>query len=64
VWPAAAAGDFPYHGPVVAVPDQGSDPLDEHGAPRATKAPPLPLRTAAKINESGDDGWCGGLTRG
>jgi hypothetical protein len=28
---------------VVAVPDQGSDPLDEHGAPRATKAPPLPL---------------------
>ena len=43
VWPAATAGDFPYHGPVVAVPDQGSDPLDEHGAPRATTAPPLPL---------------------
>ena len=25
--------DFPYDGPVVEVPDQGPDPLDEHGAP-------------------------------
>jgi hypothetical protein len=32
-----------YTGPVVEVPDQGLDPLDEHGTPRATKAPPAPL---------------------
>ena len=25
--------DLPYHGPVVAVPDLGPDPLDEHGVP-------------------------------
>jgi hypothetical protein len=36
VWPAERSSDLPYTGSVVDVPDQGPDPLDEHGAPRAT----------------------------
>jgi putative DNA primase/helicase len=43
VWPTERSSDLPYDGPVVAVPDQGPDPLDEHGTPQATKAPPPPL---------------------
>src|SRR5262249_41159886 len=43
VWPTGKSDDLPYPGPIVDVPDQGPAPLDEHGAPRPTKAPPLPL---------------------
>jgi hypothetical protein len=35
--------DLPYAGPPAAVPDQGPDPLDEHGAPRAARATRQPL---------------------
>ena len=31
---SSASDEFPYTGPIVTVPDQGSDPLDEHGAPQ------------------------------
>jgi hypothetical protein len=40
---AGKSDDFPYAGQVVEVPDQGPDPLDEHGEPQATKTPPPPL---------------------
>jgi hypothetical protein len=40
---AGKSDDFPYTGQVVEVPDQGPDPLDEHGEPRAAgNAPPSP----------------------
>jgi hypothetical protein len=44
--------DLPYTGPAVDVPDLGPDDLDEHGTPRAGKAPP-PL-TAAHARELHD----------
>src|SRR5215472_19175054 len=34
--------DLPYVGPVVEVPDQGPDPLDEHGAPVGEEVSPKP----------------------
>jgi hypothetical protein len=39
----AKSDDLPYTGPVVAVPDQGPDPLDEHGEPVATAPDPAGL---------------------
>src|SRR5262249_28528492 len=44
VWPAGKSDDLPYTGPVVDVPDQGPDPLDEHGAPQAV---PTPAKSSA-----------------
>jgi hypothetical protein len=40
---SSAGSDFPYTGPIVTMPDLGPNPLDEHGVPHATKAPPPPL---------------------
>jgi len=44
VWPAERSSDLPYTGPVVNVPHQGPDPLDEHGAPQAV---PTPAKSSA-----------------
>jgi len=50
--------DLPYTGPVVAVPDQGPDPLDEHGAPRAVPTQPAnggePSLSRRRIQELAD----------
>src|SRR5262249_11022680 len=40
VWPAGKSDDPSYTGPVVEVPNQGPNPLDEHGAPQAAPTPP------------------------
>ena len=38
-WTRPKSDDLPYEGPVVEVPDQGPDPLDEHGARRIAPQP-------------------------
>lgn len=53
---AQAAGqgrsdDMPYTGPVVAVPDQGPDPLDGPGKPQALKPAPPPPLTPGRARE-------------
>jgi hypothetical protein len=43
---------------------ENTTPKRPTSANRSTDNRNSTIRTAAKINESGGDGWCGGLTRG
>jgi hypothetical protein len=57
VWPERSS-DLPYTGPVVEVPDQGPDPLDEHGTPRTAPTQPSkgdePGLSSQRIRELAD----------
>jgi hypothetical protein len=59
VWSAGKSDDLPYTGPVVDVPDQGPDPLDEHGGPQLSAGVPAfittPVREALKRREFTDE---------
>ena len=58
LWPEEKSSDLPYTGPVVDIPDQGPDPLDDHGTPQATPNRPTkgdePRLSSQRIRELAD----------